>query len=309
MAQHGTVIRLYEGAKIYFLSKDHRKYYILKNNVNVGDITASLKEDQTIPLSLRQPLIEGKRRIYIFKYTSEGNEVAGYLSILTDGPHPTVVFLRGGNGNFGILRPNNTFSFLDGFNVIGTLYRGNVYAGKDDFGGDDINDVENLIRFIPELERQTHEIISQPFAMIGVSRGAMQMFGTLAKSMYVKNIIKKAVSLSGNTDLVIAANQRPEMKYLFKTKFDEQNKVKSLQEWLSIRNPVALAPLLNKHLSVMMIYGLKDNRVDISEQKNFLKALNANAIQSKFIPIKNAGHDMDGHVDEVKKMIVDFLEN
>ena len=83
-----------------------------------------------------------------------------------------MIFLRGGNGYYGIARPNNRFSFLDGYNVVGTLYRGNIYGGVDEWGGADIQDVENLTQFFPRLASFVHKEIRPPYSMLGVSRGA-----------------------------------------------------------------------------------------------------------------------------------------
>lgn len=306
---HDTLIRLYQGAAVYFHSKNHLGYYQLKHNHHIEDITESLKSDPQIPLKLRQPLLDGKRRIYIFKYLSDGNEVAGYLSLLTQGEHPAIIFLRGGNGKFGILRPNNTFSYIDGYNVIGTLYRGNLYKGADEFGGNDINDIENLIKFLPQLEQYTNKQLKPPFSMIGVSRGAMQMLVSLSRSNLVKNNVETAVSISGNVDLSTTAKLRPEMKYMFEKKFNAQNRFNDFQSWLNYRNPVSLINQLNPSLNVLMLYGLKDNRVSIEEQHNLYSALRKTVRKVEFIKLPDAGHGMDEHLDEVKQMVVKFLSN
>ena len=306
---HDTLVRLYQGAAIYFHSKNHLSYFKLKQNQDIEDITDRLKNDSQIPLKLRQPLLDGKRRIYIFKYLSDGKEVAGYLSLLTQGEHPSIIFLRGGNGKFGILRPNNTFSYMEGYNVIGTLYRGNLYEGEDEFGGNDINDVENLIKFTPQLEQHTNKQIKPPFSMIGVSRGAMQMFVSLSRSNLVKNNVQTAVSISGNVDINTTTKLRPEMKYMFEKKFNNQKQFNDFQRWLNYRNPVSLINQLNPSLNVLMIYGLKDNRVPIEEQNNFYNALKKTRRKVEFIKLPDAGHGMDEHLDEVKKLIVKFLSH
>ena len=233
--------------------------------------------------------------------------MAGYLSLITTGEHHLVMFLRGGNGTFGILRPNNTFSFLEGYNVIGTLYRGNIYKGIDEFGGEDINDIENLIKIIPKLEQFSQSHLKPPVAMIGISRGAMQMFVSLSRSLLVKASVNKAIALSGNVDLNTTAELRPEMKHMFEAKFKEQTRFSVFHEWLNARNPVSLVKRLKPSLEVLLIYGLNDNRVDLEEQLHLYSALQANNIKTKFIKIPEAGHDMDGHIEEVKQMILNFL--
>lgn len=307
--QHQAIIRLYQGTMGYITNRNHTAIYQLTNNKSIQDISEQLSKDLSIPIELRQPLLEKKRRIFIFKYLSDGHEVAGYLSLITTGEHPLVLFLRGGNGNFGILRPNNTFSFLDGYNTIGTLYRGNIYKGVDEFGGDDINDVENLIRFIPQLELYSVSHLKPPFAMIGVSRGAMQMFVSLSRSALVKTSVNKAISLSGNVDLKTTVALRPEMKHMFEGKFQEQKKFNNFDEWLNARNPVSLVNQLKPSLEVLLLYGLNDNRVDIKEQSHLYNVLQANNIKTKFIKIPGAGHDMEGSIAKVKKIMVKFLQS
>ena len=307
--QHQGITRLYQGAMSYITNRNHTTFYQLTNNKSIQDISEQLSNDLSIPIELRQPLLEKKRRILIFKYLSDGHEVAGYLSLVTTGEHPLVLFLRGGNGNFGILRPNNTFSFLDGYNTIGTLYRGNIYNGVDEFGGDDINDVENLIKFIPQLEQYSESHLKPPFAMIGVSRGAMEMFVSLSRSALVKSNVNKAISISGNVDLKTTVALRPEMKRMFESKFQEQKKFNNFDEWLNARNPVALVKQLKPSLEVLLLYGLNDNRVDIKEQSHLYSALQANNIKTKFIKIPGADHGMEGSIVKVKKIIVEFLQS
>ncbi len=122
---------------------------------------------------------------------------------------------------------------------MGTLYRGNIYGGDDQFGGNDIEDVENLIKFFPQLENFTKLKLQSPFTMMGISRGAMQMFISLSRSNYVKQRINKAISVSGNVDLNISMNKRFEMRYLFK-KECKKSHIQDIHEWINIRDPVFL---------------------------------------------------------------------
>ena len=164
-----TIFRLYQGFEDTQKSKERAKYYLMQDSSQIQDITQKIISDKAIPNDLKQPLIGGERRIVIFKYPSGSEYIAGYLSYLTNGAHPVMIFLRGGNGFFGIMRPNNRFSFLTGYNVVGTLYRGNIYGGTDEFGGEDIQDVENLLKFFPELERFSHIKMQSPYAMMGAA--------------------------------------------------------------------------------------------------------------------------------------------
>lgn len=300
-----TIKRLYQGYQGYKISKDRAKYYQLEGS-EIQDITEKLIADPTIPVHLKKPLIEGKRRIVIFRYLSGSDYVAGYFSYLTNGDYPLMIFLRGGNGHFGIARPNNRFSFLDGYNVVGTLYRGNIYGGVDGWGGEDIQDVENLIKFFPQLENFIKTSFKVPYTIMGVSRGAMEMFIALSRSEYIRSRVSHAISVSGNIDLKVSMNKRPEMKYLFRKKFKE-SKDDNFEDWLQLRNPVNNTALLPKSLKVLLVYGLDDNRVSLEEQLNLKKALDAEQIETALVTIPDAQHGLDGHFEELEKIIKRFI--
>jgi len=302
-----TLTRLYQGFQLNQASKERAKYYALQGNIQIQDITEKLISDKSIPDNLKQPLINGERRIVIFKYRSGADDVAGYFSYITSGSHPVILFLRGGNGFFGIMRPNNRFSFLKGYNIVGTLYRGNIYEGKDDFGGKDIQDVENLIKYFPKLADFTHVKLQAPFDIMGVSRGAMEMFAALSRSSYVKASISHAISVSGNLDLQASMNNRPEMKYLFINQF-KHSEEKNFEEWIKARNPVDNVKYLPASLKVLLIYGLSDNRVSLEEQQNFKRALDKQGIASQLVTIPGADHGLDDHFEDVEKIVINFMK-
>lgn len=301
-----TLMRLYHGYQGYRTSKERAKHYQLED-LNIEDITSKLSADPSIPDDLKQPLIKGERRIVIFKYLSGSEYVAGYLSYLTKGEHPLLVFLRGGNGYYGIMRPNNRFSFLEGYNVVGTLYRGNIYGGDDEWGGKDVQDVENLIRYLPELENFTHVDLKPPFGMIGVSRGAMEMFAALSQSEYLKSRVTHAVSVSGCVDLDVNMSKRPEMKYLFLKKFKEQG-TGNFAEWIHSRNPVSNVAHLPKSLKVLLVYGLDDNQVFLEEQQNLQRALEAEGIDTELVTIPGAQHGLLDHFKELETLLKNFMK-
>jgi dipeptidyl aminopeptidase/acylaminoacyl peptidase len=296
--------RLVDGARMYLLSKDRANYYKLTNSRDTQDITHKLITDKRIPINRRNLLISGKRKIIIFKYKSGNNYVAGYFSYLTKGNHPLLIFLRGGNGTLGIMRPNNAFSFIPGYNVAATLYRGNIYGGTDELGGKDINDIENLIKFFPQLEKYTRKSIKPPYAMLGISRGATQLFSSLAHSSLVSSQVNQAISVSGAVDLTTQMHKRPEMKYLFKQKFKQQTTFNDFSDWLKYRDPVYLAKDLKLPLNVLLIHGDNDKLVSTEAQKQFISALKKNHVSVHFISIKGAEHGMRKKIAEVIKDIV-----
>src|SRR5262249_49895496 len=89
---HNVIIRTYKDYQSLKLSKSRAEIYRLKGNTNFKDITEQLSIDESIPAELKAPLIRGDRKIVIFKYLSDGHEVAGYFSYLTNQKqNPTLI--------------------------------------------------------------------------------------------------------------------------------------------------------------------------------------------------------------------------
>ncbi|RUR14211.1 S9 family peptidase [Legionella sp. km772] len=305
---HNVIIRTYKDYQSLKLSKSRAEIYRLKGNTDFKDITEQLSLDESIPVELKAPLISGDRKIVIFKYLSDGHEVAGYFSYLTNQKQsPILIFLRGGNKFFGLMRPNNRFSFLKGYNVVGTLYRGNIYKGKDEFGGEDVHDVENLLKFIPRLEDFSNVKLQAPFTMMGVSRGALEMFLSLQQSKYVQQLVNKAISVSGNVDLQVTMQQRPDMKYLFK-QFFKNSPHTTFEDWVKSRNPVNNLTNIPKTLKVLIVYGTADDRVSLQEQLNLKQALAKENIHSRFVTINGADHGFENHFNEFEKTALQFMD-
>lgn len=300
--------RTIDGIHLYIASRNNIRHYELQSNQAIADISGKLKSDESVPIRLRKSLLNGNRKIVIFKFRSDGNEVAGYFSYLVKGEHPTLIFYRGGNGRFGIMRPNNMFSFIPGYNVVGMLYRGNVYPGLDELGGADINDTKYLLQFFPKLKRYTRKSIGPPYALLGVSRGATQIFGSLAHLPRVAAQVNKIISISGALDLRTQMEKRSEMALLFRNKFKQQNKT-DFNHWISYRNPVELIQFIKPEIKILLIHGENDRRVSSEEQKVFVKAASKHGFPIKLINITGTGHGMKGKTSILMSIISSFLDD
>jgi len=298
------ILRLYDGAYSYLHNGKRVNVYKISTGSKIEDITERLLNDDSIPDEIKKPIIKQKRRILIFKYLSQGHPVAGYISYLPGSAY-SVIFLRGGNGHFGIMRPNNPFSFIPDTTVIGTLYRGNLYESQDNdqFGGEDLNDILELYKTLPSLRKTLNLTFPLPKAIVGVSRGAMQMVASVAHSNFLKNKIKLLISISGNLDFRITNKERAEMHYLFNKKFKQQNKFSTLSDWISHRNPAELVSKLPNTINIALFYGCKDNRVPRSEQISFIESLRKYKIHYDLIEIENASHSLDGKQFYVNTLI------
>ena len=151
-----------------------------------------------------------------------------------------------------------------------------------------------------------HVKLQPPFAMMGVSRGAMEMFLALSREGIAKSAVSHAIAVSGNLDLRISMKQRPEMQYLFKSKFKESQGAQ-FDNWLNARDAVYNAKNLSKSLKVLLVYGLADNRVSLEEQQSFLRALKNAGIASELVTIPEGNHGLDDHFVELENAVLNFM--
>ena len=143
------------------------------------------------------------------KYISDGLKISGFIwkpKNTKDKKLPLVIVNRGGNPGLSLLTPQSFYYpyVTNGFVVIGSQYReADGGEGKDEFGGEDVNDVLNLI----PLARSLGYVDMNNVFMHGASRGGMQAFLAIKKGIPIN-----AVSVVGAlTDLPAAAKEWPQV--------------------------------------------------------------------------------------------------
>lgn len=124
----------------------------------------------------------GKVRLYSIRYKSDDCEVEGYAAVPAqfEDRLPALIFNRGGNREFGVLKPSIICRLAAaGFAAFGSQYRGNCGGtGREEFGGSDVNDITNLITIALEQGFTRDEAVY----MIGRSRGGMMTYLTCART-------------------------------------------------------------------------------------------------------------------------------
>jgi len=156
--------------------------------------------------------------IYEIKYLSDGYEVMGYVAAPADFmevAYPILIINRGGNNLPGTR--TRGLSLIDigyfayrGYIVLGSQYRGFVIraAGMDQIGGDDINDVLNLIN----ISESFHFAKQGGVFMYGGSRGGMMTY----IAVRMDDRIKAAASWAGVSNMANLLDERtPGMRHIF----------------------------------------------------------------------------------------------
>lgn len=204
-------------------------------------------------------------------YASGGLKIAGFLykPVATDGKKlPVVVYLRGGNADFGAMRPWTYDGFHDflktGYMVLSTQYRGGPGSeGADGYGGDDLDDVRALVPLARSLEYADAENIF----LWGGSRGGMQAYMLLRSGFPARAAALRA----GSADIRTNGSLRPGLVEVFRRRivgFDD-DPVSALEA----RSAVLWADEIK--VPMILFHGSADWRVRVEESLAVAKRLAA----------------------------------
>lgn len=235
----------------------------------------------------------------IFVYESDGIAVEGVMlkpnNIAADTKLPVVIYNRGGNAKGGTMVYGSVHHNLMpiaelGYIVIASQYRGakalptsiNRDIQLDQFGGDDVNDIVNLLPIIEGMPDADPNRI----AMKGFSRGGMMSYLAARDMPQLKALIVEA----GVTDLEAGLAVRQEMENIYTrfipnyaTEKSAQLKARSVLHWLDKLPP---------QLPILLVHGDKDWRVDVSQSQTLAKALAEKGHPHKLVVYPGADHGM-----------------
>lgn len=292
-----------ESAEIFKKSQETAKLYEMQPGQILQEITQKVLNHPNTSLQVKKAISEQNHRYYIFSYPSDGLAIKGYISLPTptSDPLPLIILLRGGNRIFGLPYPGE-LSTQKGYSVVVTTNRGGVSEGEDEFGGNDVNDVKNLMAFLPTLEEKL-QVRFHPTNkyMVGVSRGGMQLFLALGRYPEIQRQVKKVASISGLLNIVIAIEDRPSFKAMlqdFGLTEDENGKA-----WLAWRQPINYVQKISKQLPILIAQGTQDNRVCLKEGYDMLQALHDEGHTVTYVEIEGGDHVLQNTPDFIPFLI------
>lgn len=284
-------------------SKRYARFFKLPKSSSFLEITESVLNSNLLSEKDKKSIKRYKRRIYLFSYPSDHLHVKGVLSITPKAAsHPTILYLRGGNRDFGLFLPGKGLSNYKNYTFLAPLYRGGASEGTDEYGGDDVNDVKNLVDYIPELEKIIQQQIPQSgMWMIGSSRGAMQMFLALSRFPSLQKRVSIALSLCGLVDIHQCIKEREDMKDLFETDFGLT--AKNHKSWTSLRNPLLAVKKIKKNLPIIIVHGKSDTRISLIQSQNMFKKLQKLGNRVTMIEVQKGNHGLSNIPNRESKII------
>ncbi len=284
------------------------EFYQLPEGEDIADITSQLLESSFITKESKESILASNRKIFVFEYPSDGFKVKGTISVVaTPSEHPILLNLRGGNRTFGMPNPGGDIAVARNYTVISSVYRGGISEGTDEFGGAEVNDVENLLKYIPVLEEKIGEKIqNDKLFILGSSRGGMEMFLALARSPELQQKTTKIISLSGLSDLRLTMIDRPDMREMFIEDFGlvpGENE----EEWINERDPMVAVDKIRKDLPILIVAGTDDIRVELPETYNLVQKLTETGHNVEYIEVPGGDHCLANQKDRLK-LLLDWLE-
>lgn len=225
-------------------------------------------------------------------YRSSGLRVAGYvLRPNRPGPHPVLIWLRGGNREFGKIEQvtllNLQWMADAGFIVVATQYRGaDGGEGRDEFGGADVDDVMALL----PLARSLPDADVGRMYLLGGSRGAME--GTMAMRRGLP--VRAAAFRGGVFDLHALLTFRPYFEPAWREMipdFDADH-----EGVLQRRSAIGWAAEL--HAPVLLLHGRLDWRADVEGSQAFDAMLARAGTDHKIVIYPGDEHQLALHRPE-----------
>lgn len=293
-----------ESEQILKRSQASIKLYKLKKDENFKDVTEQVLAHKFTDNIAKEAIKQKKRRYYIFSYPSDGLKIKAFVSIPVGVSNPPLIFLvRGGNREFGVPHPGQ-LSAYPGYALVATTNRGGVSEGKDEFGGNDVNDLKNLIDYIPTLEKQVNVTFNpDKMYMVGASRGGMQLFLALGRFPEIQQKIRKVASISGLLNMKYAIEDRKDFSDMLSSNFGLPKSGKSREAWIAKRQPLNYVTKISKTLPIMIAQGNADTRVCVKEGYDMLEALHKNGNSITYVEVEGGDHVLNNTVDFLRLMI------
>ncbi|WP_330442814.1 alpha/beta hydrolase family protein [Flavobacterium sp. C4GT6] len=259
------------------------------------------KEVQTTPAKISY---KDSIEVYSITYASDSLKVNGYLvQPKTQGPHPVIIFNRGGNRDFGELILPYAYRFLgslakEGYVVIASQYRGNGGSeGAEEFGGSDVDDVVNLIDVLAEIK----EADTARIGLYGWSRGGMMTLRALTET----NKIKAAV-VGGALSDMRAGLERPEMEKVYSELIP--NYVDNKEAELTKRSAIEWVDKLPTTVPLLILHGNADWRVKCEQSLKLAIEFEKYRIPYRLVVFEGSDHGINENKNEVNKMVLSWFD-
>ncbi len=247
------------------------------------------------------------------RYQSDSLAVEGFIyrpATNTSERYPVIIYNRGGTGNFGKISSLDLVDFYywaqEGFIIVASNYRYVGGQGRfDQRGGDDVNDVMNLIPLIKDLPYAD----DQNVFMLGVSRGALMTNIALRRQIPVR----AAATIAGVTDAQQSFARRSEFLEGWNNNgyvYDGLRSVlpdfiKKESQYYTKRSPVRWADEINTPL--LLLHSRVDSKVLVENTLRYALSLEKAGKEYSVIIYAEGGHSLPDHRADRNQRIIEWF--
>ncbi len=225
---------------------------------------------------------------YAFTYLSQGNTVEGYIAAPKDylnqqNPYPILIYNRGGNADLGAVQPfvPSYFAIPLKAIVFASQYRETFTGtGKDEFGGDDVQDVIKLLDFAERCAFAD----SSKIVMFGGSRGSIMTYEVLR----MDDRVQAAIIAGGVPDLVSVYDYRKggSMQSMLQDRVG--GSPEEVPEEYERRSAIQWADEI--HVPLLIFHTADDDRAPIEPVDRFVSLLETLNKDVTYIRFDEGGH-------------------
>ena len=250
--------------------------------------------------------VQRTTELYKITYQSDGLRVNGYLAMPRGpGNHPVIIYNRGGNRNFGSISDIRATFFLRsmaswGYIVVASNYRGGGGSeGMEEFGGNDVNDILNLIPLVENIKNAD----TTRMGIYGWSRGGLMTYRTLTETCK----FKAAIIGAGMANSFRTIEERPEME---KNVYSElvPNYDNNKEEELRKRSAVYWVDKLCKTTPIMLLHGSGDWRVSPKDAMEMADSLYSRQHPFRLHFYEGGDHGLTEYREQTDNEIRAFLD-
>ncbi|MCB2229997.1 prolyl oligopeptidase family serine peptidase [bacterium] len=241
-------------------------------------------------------------------YISDGLKVKGVIALpKTDGPHPVLLWNRGGHGDRGALDDLTSWLILGstadwGIAVVGSQYRGNKGGeGEEDWGGKDVDDALNILKVAEQLP----QCDMTRMAIEGASRGGMTTYRALTRDDRFRCGIVHAGVADIEAIREFSGSFRTYTDRLFAGHTDGE-----ATEAMRAISAVHFAGKLPKTTPLLLMHGTEDHTVPIEQSESLVAQLDKFGVPYRYERIEGGGHVAlkDGSYKQIDELRKEWLE-
>ncbi len=229
-------------------------------------------------------------------YISDGLKLKGYIAYpkqqKANEKYPCIIWNRGGYGNRGAIdhfTAKGVFGQLAswGYVVFMSQYRGNAGSeGKELLGGDDVNDILNLIPLADEFDFAD----KNKWGIEGWSRGGMMALLTLKQN----HNFKCAVLSGAISNLKQNASDHPELNKSYKEIIGTENYESELNKRSAI-NFINDLP----NIPYLVMHGGADDTISVTQSIELAKKFSETDYKYRLVIFEDGDHFLKRYRKEV----------